>query len=81
SGTIVNIGHPESSTLRHALDRITVLLGTAPPTVTTDPAPGDVHRTWAGTGRATALLGWTARTGLDEGLERQIEWHRERRHG
>lgn len=81
SGTILNIGHPETTMLRHALGRITDLLGTAPPIVTKDPAPGDVNRTWAGTGRATALLGWTARTGLVEGLERQIAWHRERRHG
>ncbi|WP_092545110.1 NAD-dependent epimerase/dehydratase family protein [Actinoplanes derwentensis] len=81
SGTILNVGTPATTTIRDALDRITVLLGTAPPTVTKDPAPGDVNRTWAGTDRATALLGWTASTGLDEGLQQQIAWHRERRHG
>ncbi|GAA1640555.1 NAD-dependent epimerase/dehydratase family protein [Actinoplanes couchii] len=80
-GTIINVGNPESTTLRDALDRITTLTGTAPPTVAKDPAPGDVHRTWAGTARATALLGWTAGTGLDEGLRRQVTWHRQRRSG
>ena len=44
-------------------------------------ARGDADRTWAATSRAAELLGWTARTGLDEGLAQQIAWHRERRCG
>jgi nucleoside-diphosphate-sugar epimerase len=78
-GTVLNVGHPVTVRVRDALDRIGTLLGAPPPTVPKDPAPGDVSRTWAGTGRATALLGWTATTGLDEGLTRQIAWHRRRR--
>ncbi|GAA4604675.1 nucleoside-diphosphate-sugar epimerase [Actinoplanes octamycinicus] len=79
SGTVLNIGNPATVTVGDALERIGRLLGTMPPTVVKDEAPGDVARTWAGTGRAARLLGWTASTGLDDGLARQIAWHRERR--
>ncbi len=77
-GTVLNVGHPRSVALRDALQRIGALLGTPPPTERAAVAPGDVTRTWAGPDRAARLLGWTARTGLDEGLTRQIAWHRER---
>ncbi|BCJ47187.1 putative UDP-glucose epimerase YtcB [Actinoplanes ianthinogenes] len=80
-GTVVNVGSPVTVTIGDALDRIGRLLGTTPPTVTKDVAPGDVACTWAGTDRAARLLGWTASTGLDDGLARQIAWHRGRRRG
>jgi nucleoside-diphosphate-sugar epimerase len=79
NGTILNVGHPVTVRLRDALDRIGTLLGAPPPLVPKDPAPGDVTRTWAGTDRATGLLGWTATTDLDEGLTEQIAWHRRKR--
>ncbi|WP_436531371.1 NAD-dependent epimerase/dehydratase family protein [Actinoplanes sp. HUAS TT8] len=78
AGTVLNVGHPVTAGLHEALDRIGALLGTPSPTVPKDPAPGDVTCTWADTGRTGRLLGWTARTGLDDGLARQIAWHRER---
>jgi nucleoside-diphosphate-sugar epimerase len=78
-GTILNVGHPVTVGVRDVLHRIGTLLGAPPPTVPQGPAPGDVQRTWAGTERTTRLLGWTATTSLDEGLARQIAWHRERR--
>ncbi|MFC4068795.1 NAD-dependent epimerase/dehydratase family protein [Actinoplanes subglobosus] len=80
-GTIINVGHPVTVRVRDALDRIGTLLGAPPPTVTKDRAPGDVTRTWAGTARASHLLGWNATTGLDDGLAQQIAWHRRRRRG
>jgi nucleoside-diphosphate-sugar epimerase len=81
AGTVLNVGHPVTAGLHEALERIGTLLGTPAPTVRKDTAPGDVACTWAGTDRARRLLGWTARTGLDDGLARQIAWHRERDRG
>lgn len=78
AGTVLNVGHPVSVRLHDALDRIGSLLGTPSPTVPKDAARGDVARTWAATERTERLLGWTAKTGLDEGLAQQIAWHRER---
>ncbi|WP_197688142.1 MULTISPECIES: NAD(P)-dependent oxidoreductase [unclassified Actinoplanes] len=78
-GTVLNVGHPVTVGVREALGRIGVLLGATPPTVPAGVARGDVTRTWAATGRAERLLGWRARTALDEGLAEQIAWHRSRR--
>jgi nucleoside-diphosphate-sugar epimerase len=40
---------------------------------------GDVACTWADSGAAARLLGWSARIDLAEGLAGQIAWHRARR--
>jgi nucleoside-diphosphate-sugar epimerase len=78
-GIAINVGHPETVRVGVALRRIGALVGGSRPRVTREaPAKGDVTRTWASTGRAEKLLGWTARTSLDEGLEQQIAWHREK---
>jgi nucleoside-diphosphate-sugar epimerase len=76
-GTVLNVGHRQSVRVDEALRRIVALVGGPCPEVTrTAPAPGDVTRTWASTERAARLLGWTARTDLDEGLRRQLEWQK-----
>lgn len=76
-GTVLNVGHRQSVRVDDALRRIVALVGGPSPAVTrTAPAPGDVTRTWASTERAARLLGWTARTDLDEGLRRQLEWQK-----
>jgi UDP-glucuronate 4-epimerase len=76
-GVAINVGHPVTVPVGVALRRIGALVGGSPPEVTHEaPAKGDVTRTWASTGRAGKLLGWTARTDLDEGLKQQIAWQR-----
>jgi nucleoside-diphosphate-sugar epimerase len=76
-GTAINVGHRLTVRVGEAVRRIGALVGGPGSGVThTAPAPGDVTRTWASTERAGRLLGWTARTGLDEGLTKQLEWHR-----
>lgn len=76
-GIAINVGHPVPVTVGDAVRRIVALAGGEDLSVThTEPARGDVTRTWAATERAERLLGWTARTDLDEGLKRQLEWHR-----
>jgi nucleoside-diphosphate-sugar epimerase len=75
--TVLNVGHRQSVRVDEALRRIVALVGGPSPVVTrTAAAPGDVTRTWASTERAARLLGWTARTDLDEGLRRQLEWQK-----
>ncbi len=39
-----------------------------------DPRPGDVTRSYADTTKARTRLGWEARTGLDQGLRRTVQW-------
>ncbi|MFI0452441.1 NAD-dependent epimerase/dehydratase family protein [Actinomadura sp. 6N118] len=80
-GIAINIGHPEPAAVRAAIGLITGALGVAAEIRTEEPVAGDAERTWADTGRAARLLGWSARTGLAEGLPDQIAWHRSLRAG
>jgi len=78
-GIVINIGHPESVSLGHALSRIERLTGRPVAVERADAARGDVRRTWAATARAADLLGWEAGTSLDAGLAGQLAWHLGRR--
>ncbi|QXJ26768.1 NAD-dependent epimerase/dehydratase family protein [Actinomadura graeca] len=76
AGIAVNVGHHEPVAVRSAIGLLTGVLGVRPEIQREAPVAGDAARTWADTGRAARLLGWTARTGLAEGLADQIAWHR-----
>ncbi|WP_131737096.1 NAD-dependent epimerase/dehydratase family protein [Actinomadura roseirufa] len=75
-GIAVNVGHHEPVAVRSAIGVLTGVLGVRPQIQRAAPVAGDATRTWADTERAARLLGWTARTGLAEGLADQIAWHR-----
>ncbi|MFC9976284.1 NAD-dependent epimerase/dehydratase family protein [Spirillospora sp. NPDC127200] len=75
-GTVLNVGRPEPVTVRTAIDLLGDLLGGRPAVRGREPVAGDAARTWADSGRAARLLGWTAGTGLAEGLADQLAWHR-----
>jgi dTDP-glucose 4,6-dehydratase len=42
-----------------------------------DERPGQVHRHIGSTEKAERLLGWRARTSIEEGLARTVQWYRE----
>jgi dTDP-glucose 4,6-dehydratase len=42
-----------------------------------DERPGQVHRHIGSTDKAERLLGWRARTSLEQGLERTVAWYRD----
>jgi UDP-glucose 4-epimerase len=39
-----------------------------------EPRVGDVRRNYSDTSKARRMLGWSARVGLDEGLDRTVKW-------
>ncbi|WP_243718940.1 NAD-dependent epimerase/dehydratase family protein [Actinomadura sp. KC06] len=78
-GIAVNVGHAEPVAVTDAIGLLTGVLGVRAEIRREAPVAGDAERTWADTGRARRLLGWTATTGLAEGLADQIAWHRELR--
>ncbi|HLV72308.1 MAG TPA: NAD-dependent epimerase/dehydratase family protein [Vulgatibacteraceae bacterium] len=80
-GIAVNVGHHEAVTVRDAIAMLTAALGVRAEIRRETPVAGDAERTWADTARARRLLGWTATTGLAEGLADQIAWHRAVREG
>jgi nucleoside-diphosphate-sugar epimerase len=62
--------------MRDLVQLVETLAG-APVTIDRQPAaPGDVTRTGGATAAARALLGWSPIVALDEGLQRQLDWHR-----
>ena len=73
---IVNLGSDQPHSLLDIIGRIEGLLGQKAQLEFRDPAPGDVQATWADIGRARALLDWSPRTTLDDGLARCVEWYR-----
>jgi UDP-glucuronate 4-epimerase len=78
-GTVVNIAGGGSTSMAEVIDLIGRLNGT-PVDVERRPAQsGDVARTGGSIERAEAILGWRPSVGLEEGLARQLEWHRRRR--
>ncbi|TDD79564.1 NAD-dependent epimerase/dehydratase family protein [Actinomadura darangshiensis] len=78
-GIVVNVGHRDHVAVQDAIAMLTEALGVPAEIRREAPVAGDASRTWAGTGRARDLLGWTATTDLAEGLADQIAWHRARR--
>jgi len=39
--------------------------------------PGDVEKTYAGIEKAKNLLGWKPEVGIEEGIQKTVEWYRE----
>ncbi|MES9537450.1 NAD-dependent epimerase/dehydratase family protein [Actinomadura sp. NPDC000600] len=75
-GIAVNVGHTEHVAVHDAIAMLTGALGVPAEIRRETPVAGDAARTWADTSRARELLGWTAATGLADGLADQIAWHR-----
>jgi nucleoside-diphosphate-sugar epimerase len=76
-GAVINVGSGEEHAVRHVAERIVALAGAGTLEYRgASTRPGDVPRIVLDTGRARALLDWTARTPLDEGLRRTLDGFR-----
>jgi UDP-glucuronate 4-epimerase len=73
SGAIYNVAGPRPATVARALRTIERYLGRPVPVRELPPHPADALHTRAATVRARRDLGWTARTGLAEGLRAQVD--------
>jgi UDP-glucuronate 4-epimerase len=71
-----NLGGSRTITLRELVERIACSLGVTPRVRVLPAQPGDVERTWADVSRAREELDWEPAVGLDQGLERFLEWFR-----
>jgi GDP-L-fucose synthase len=75
----VNLGSGNEIPVRELAEKIAALSGFRG-RLSWDPTkPDGQPRRALDTSRAARLLGWRARTGLDEGLTRTIAWYRGRR--
>jgi nucleoside-diphosphate-sugar epimerase len=78
-GTILNIAGGGAVTLAELVATVERITGRA---IELDRLPeqkGDVHRTGGATDAARSVLGWVPVTPLEQGVERQVAWHRRRR--
>lgn len=75
-GVSINVAGGASTSLAEAIELVERLTS-LPIALDRRPAQGgDVARTGGSTVRAGSLLGWSAVVGLEEGLGRQVEWHK-----
>ena len=77
-GTVLNIAGGTSIDLSSVIRLVGDLVGRQVPVAQEPAQAGDVRRTGGSTDRARAVLGWEPRVELDEGLSRQVEWHKGR---
>jgi dTDP-glucose 4,6-dehydratase len=78
AGEVINLATGVDVTVSVIADLVLDVLG-KPPSLKAfvDERPGQVHRHIGSTEKAERLLGWRARTGVEEGLVRTVQWYRE----
>jgi nucleoside-diphosphate-sugar epimerase len=79
-GTVLNVATGAPVRVGELVRLLAELADAASISVDSSPErPGDVGRTHGSSAAAAALLGWSPRTPLREGLAAQVAWHRARR--
>ena len=78
SGHVINVATGVDLTVSEIADLVLEALG-KPSSLKlhVDERPGQVQRHIGSTDKAARLLGWKARTGFEDGLERTISWYRD----
>lgn len=75
-GQPVNLGSGEEITIRALAEKIRALAGFKGEITWDATKPDGQPRRRLDTSRAAALLGWRSQIGLDEGLQRTMDWYR-----
>jgi UDP-glucuronate 4-epimerase len=76
---IINLGGDRSVPLNKVISEIAQLLDKHPAIIRRPPHPADVPTTWADVTKARAVLDWTPRISIEEGLQRCVQWYLENR--
>ncbi len=72
----VNVAGGSSTTLLELVNIVGDAVGQPVPVEWLPAQPGDVARTGGDVQRAASLLGWSPAVTLEQGVARQVEWHR-----
>lgn len=73
-GEIFNIGGGNQITVNDLIKEIERITGKKAKMNYVEKQKGDVEDTWADTQKAQQILGWKAKTGIIQGLEKYISW-------
>lgn len=76
-GQTFNVGRETTVPLMWSIDMLGKLVGVKPDVRFLPARRGDQDITWADTGHIEGALGWSAKIMLEDGLARQVAWHRE----
>lgn len=77
SGGIFNIGTGKETNLLDLLEVLGAVIGTTVPPIFDAPRPGDIKRSYSDIGLAQRVLNYQPVIGLEQGLERTVNWYRE----
>lgn len=80
-GEAFNFGTNEPVAVVELVERILAAAGTPdlePTVLSQGKITGEIDRQFLDSGKAKSMLGWEARVGLDEGLQRTVEWYTQR---
>ena len=75
-GTVINVRGGSSPRLVDLVDLVGEAVGKPVPVDWLDAQPGDVLRTGGLVDRAAELLEWSPQVTIEEGVRRQVAWHR-----
>jgi len=78
-GPGLNVSGQFSCTLARLIAMVGEAVGRPVPVERRPAQAGDATKTGGSTERIEAVLGWKATTSLEEGIARQVDWHRARR--
>lgn len=70
----INLGTGNGVTVKELIAAFERVTGETLPTREAPPRPGDVGGAYASTERAEKLLGWTAKSSIDDGIRTALEW-------
>jgi len=72
---VINLGNDRPVPLRRVVALLESMLGRKAKLRYEPAHPADAHATWANISKAQALLGWSPRTSLEQGLQVAIDWY------
>ncbi|EIJ40175.1 MULTISPECIES: NAD-dependent epimerase/dehydratase family protein [Galbibacter] len=78
NGEIINIGSDVEYTTQQGIELIEKIIGLKAKIKVTPPRPGDQLRTTALIDKARKLLSYEPETSFEVGLEKQVDWYREK---
>jgi len=74
---VYNIGGGERVSINGLAERIVEIVGSESGIFYSESVKGDAEHTWSDVSKARRELGYKPEVGLDEGLERYVEWYEE----
>jgi UDP-glucuronate 4-epimerase len=77
---LFNLGESDTVPLARLVELLGAAMGITPALERLPAQPGDVERTYADISRARAMLGYTPRVRIEEGIPRFVEWFRKGPH-